>query len=246
MNPQETSREVKTTGDDVKQPSTVPAAYSASHYKESSLALEVMVTWVDQCLLPWQPVLTSHSPVDMKHVASTVVDTMSTSPHLEVGGRYFGSPEHSSGYQLVENILGKSKGAGRLIGVTKQCHLDDLLCVWLRWPPRGDKVQSVKLETCSFSAYLSETLNSKASTRVFKEMKVSVCACVCACVCMCVCVCACVCACMCVRVCVCVRACACVRVRVCACVCVCVCVCVRVCVHAFVCAGVRMCVCTHD
>ena len=173
MNPQETSREVKTTGDDVKQPSTVPAAYNASHYKESSLALEVMVTWVDQCLLPWQPVLTSHSPVDMKHVASTVVDTTSTSPHLEVGGRYFGSPEHSSGYQLVENILGKSKGAGRLIGVTKQCHLDDLLCLWLRWPPHGDKVQSVKLETCSFSVYLSETLNSKASTRVFKEMKVS-------------------------------------------------------------------------
>lgn len=173
MNPQKTSREGETTGDDVKQSSTVSAAYNALYYKECSLALEVMVTWVDQCLLPWQPVLASYYPVDMKHVASAAVDTTSTSPHLEVGGRYFGSPEHSSGYQLVYSILTKSKGAGRLIGVTKRCHLDDLLCLWLRWPPRRDKVQSVKLETCSFSVYLSETLNTKASTRILKEVMVS-------------------------------------------------------------------------
>lgn len=173
---QEPSKGTEETSNAVQLLSKLSPAHIASCHKDSSLALEVMVTWADQRLLPWQLHYAPHSPEDtMKRTANlhTAVQMSSTSPHLEVSGRYTGSPGHSSAYQLVENILSKSQGAGRLIGVTKRDHLDDLLCLWLRRPLHGDKVQSVKLETCSFNVYLSETPNGKASTRVFKEVMVS-------------------------------------------------------------------------
>ena len=167
-------------GDSVKQlvsPLNMSPSHVASCRKESSLALDVMVTWGDQCLLPWQLHYTQTHPEDfvtMQCAANSEVRIPSPSLHLEVSGKYAGSPERSSGHQLVENILNHSKGAGRLIGVAKRENLNDLLCFWLRQPIRGEKVQSVKLESCSFNVCLSETLdNGKTSTRVFKEVLVS-------------------------------------------------------------------------
>lgn len=175
---QHPKKETEETGDSVKQlqPNVSPT-HVASHHKESSLALEVMVTWGDQCLLPWQLHYTEAHPegtITMQYAANSAVCIPSPSLHLEVSGKYAGSPERSSGHQLVENILSRSKGAGRLIGVTRRENLDDLLCLWLRQPSRGEKVQSVKLENCSFNVCLSETPdNGKASTRIFKEVSVS-------------------------------------------------------------------------
>lgn len=174
--PQEPSEaaDLEGTEEDVKHSSQAPAPHVASCHKESSLSVDVMVTWGDQCLLPWQPHSTPHTSTDAtKHPTNTVVRMPSISPHLEVGGRCVGSQKHSFGSQLVQNILSRSKGAGRLIGVTKRGHLDDLLCLWLRFPNSGDKVQPAKLEACSYEVYLSENPNGKASTRVFKELAVS-------------------------------------------------------------------------